>query len=71
MIKILMLRKELSLSRYSSLQNNPLIQAIEFVFCVLAFITNILEHALFICRGVREELNCCQLFSHTSGPTII
>lgn len=65
-IKIFMLRKELSLSQYSSLQNNPLIQAVEFVFCAFAFYCRYLGHALFICRGVREELNCCQLPPHTS-----
>lgn len=46
-----MLWKEPSLFQYSSLQNNPLIPAIEFVFHVLPFITNILEQALFTCGG--------------------
>lgn len=35
------------------------------------FITNILEHILFIFMSVRKELNGCQLPPHTSGPTII
>lgn len=36
-LKYLCFEKYFHFSQYSSLQNNPLIQAIEFVFCVFAF----------------------------------
>lgn len=66
-----MLRKELSLSQYSSLQNNPLIQAIEFVFCAFAFYCRYFRTCIIHLQRCQGRAKLLLVTSPHKRPTII
>lgn len=54
-----------------SLQNNPLIQAIEFVFCFCLLLPIFQSMHYSFLWALEKSLNCSRIPQHTSGPIIV